>query len=151
MGNQSNNMKDYMLTNKERDIKKVLMDSIYSPQVFAFDKIYGKNANSQMIYKDVCRDITKSVISGYNGSIFMYGQTTSGKTYTMLGSPNSPGLLPCALRDVFSLISKDSDPGRFSVFCSYIEIYNENIHDLLTDSNYLKLVDDSKVKDYIFI
>jgi len=121
------------------------MDSIYSPQSFYFDKIYNINCNSQQIYKENCRHITKSVINGYNGTIFLYGQTTSGKTFTMLGTPNSPGLLPCAIRDIFNLISKEKYPERFSVYCSYIEIYNENIHDLLTDANNLKLVDDSKV------
>lgn len=80
----------------------------------------------------------------------MYGQTTSGKTFTMLGTPNSPGLLPCAIRDIFNLISKEKYPERFSVYCSYIEIYNENIHDLLTDANNLKLVDDSKVRKNLF-
>jgi hypothetical protein len=74
----------------------------------------------------------------------MYGQTTSGKTFTMLGTPNSPGLLPCALRDIFSLIQKEKNPQLYHVHCSYIEIYNENLHDLLTDSNNLKLVDDNK-------
>jgi centromeric protein E len=121
------------------------MDSIYSPQTFTFDKIYGTDSNSQIIYKDMCRQITKSAVNGYNGTIFMYGQTTSGKTFTMLGTPNSPGILPCALRDIFSLILKEPKPENFAVYCSYLEIYNENMHDLLTDSNHLKLVDDNKV------
>jgi hypothetical protein len=77
----------------------------------------------------------------------MYGQTTSGKTFTMLGSPNNPGILPCVLRDIFlkiKKIKKENDNIEFKVYCSYIEIYNENIHDLLTDSNFLKLIDDKK-------
>jgi centromeric protein E len=134
---------------REREVKKLLMDSIYSPQNFTFDRIYGTDANSQIIYKDMCRQITKSAISGYNGTIFMYGQTTSGKTFTMLGTPNSPGILPCALRDIFNLISKEQNAENYAVYCSYLEIYNENLHDLLTDSNYLKLVDDNKVYSQI--
>ena len=135
----------YSLSNlPNRDIKRALMDSIYSPQSFTFDKVYDVEANSQMIYKEICRDLTKSVINGFNSSIFMYGQTTSGKTFTMLGSPNSPGILPCALRDVFNMISKEENRDSFNVYCSYIEIYNENIHDLLTDANFLKLIDDNK-------
>jgi hypothetical protein len=65
----------------------------------------------------------------------------------MLGYPNNPGILPCVLRDVFLKIKKikqNNDNIDFKVYCSYIEIYNENIHDLLTDSNFLKLVDDKK-------
>ena len=129
---------------RETQMRKLLMDSIYSPQQFKFDKIFTQSINSQMIYKGSCRNITKSVIDGYNGTIFMYGQTTSGKTFTMLGTPNSPGILPCAIRDIFNMIQKEENPENFSVSCSYIEIYNENIHDLLTDSNNLKLLDDNK-------
>ena len=65
----------------------------------------------------------------------------------MLGSPNNPGILPCALRDIFlkiNKITKENKNINYKVYCSYIEIYNENIHDLLTDSNFLKLVDDKK-------
>lgn len=121
-----------------------MLESVYSPQVFGFDKIYNKLSNSQIIYKETCRDITKSLIAGYNGSILLYGQTTSGKTYTMLGNPENPGILPCVLRDVFGFIKKDSTIIDSKVFCSYIEIYNETIHDLLTNSSNLKMVEDSK-------
>ena len=65
----------------------------------------------------------------------------------MLGSPNNPGILPCTLRDIFikiNKITKENPNINYKVYCSYIEIYNENIHDLLTDSNFLKLVDDKK-------
>ena len=124
-------------------MSKALMDSIYTSQSFHFDKIYGQSSSSQTIYKEMCRDITKSVLTGINGSIFTYGQTTSGKTFTMLGNPKNPGILPCVLKDTFDLIEKDTN-NNYRVFCSYIEIYNENIHDLLTDANSLKLIDDNK-------
>ena len=135
----SNNQKN------TKEMKKALIDSIYSPQKFSFDKVYSPNSITQNIYKDMCKDVTKSVLKGFNCSIFMYGQTTSGKTFTMLGSPNSPGILPCSLRDVFRFIeNNDNENISYNVYCSYIEIYNENIHDLLTDANYLKLIDDNK-------
>ena len=132
-------------TKSNKEMKKALIDSIYSPQKFSFDKVYSPNSITQNIYKDMCKDVTKSVLNGFNCSIFMYGQTTSGKTFTMLGSPNSPGILPCSLRDVFRYIENNENENiNFNVYCSYIEIYNENIHDLLTDANYLKLIDDNK-------
>ena len=112
--------------------------------MFTFDKIYGVDFNSQIIYKEMCRQIVRSAIDGYNGTIFMYGQTTSGKTFTMLGTPNSPGILPCTLRDIFNIIQKEKNAENYTVYCSYLEIYNENIHDLLTDSNFLKIADDNK-------
>ena len=65
----------------------------------------------------------------------------------MLGSPNNPVILSCTLRDIFikiNKITKENPIINYKVYCSYIEIYNENIHDLLTDSNFFKLVDDKK-------
>jgi centromeric protein E len=56
----------------------------------------------------MCRELTKNLLIGINGSIFTYGQTTSGKTYTMLGNPRNPGILPCVLKDLFDLINKEN-------------------------------------------
>lgn len=61
----------------------------------------------------------------------MYGQTTSGKTYTMLGTADLPGVLPCAIRDLFNKIEEDTPNTDYKVWISYMEIYNETIHDLL--------------------
>ena len=143
----TNNLGNKSLSYAKKDVKKLLIDSIYAPQKFSFDRVYSIDCDSQLIYKEMCKDVVSSVLEGYNGSIFMYGQTTSGKTFTMLGSPNSPGILPCTLRDIFLKINKitNENPNiSYKVYCSYIEIYNENIHDLLTDSNFLKLIDDKK-------
>lgn len=80
---------------------KVLIDSVYSAQTFHFDKVFSQEASSQQIYKDMCRELTKNLLIGINDSIFTYGQTTSGKIYTMLGNPRNPGILPCVLKDLF--------------------------------------------------
>jgi len=74
----------------------------------------------------------------------MYGQTTSGKTYSMLGHQNDPGILPCSLRDIFTIVNKNRQL-KYSIKCSYVEIHNEIIHDLLTNETNLKIKDDSKV------
>ena len=123
------------------------LNSLFTPQKFSFDRIYSYNSESQMIYKEICQDIVKSLIEGYNGSIFMYGQTTSGKTFTMLGSPNSPGILPCSLNDIFIFVNRVRENNSniiMNIYSSYIEIYNERINDLLNNSNNLKLIDDKK-------
>ena len=133
--------------NPENEYEKNFFNSLHSPQKFNFDKIYSYNSESQMIYKEICQDIIKSIIDGYNGSIFMYGQTTSGKTFTMLGSPNCPGILPCSLNDIFiflNMLQKNNKNIIINIYCSYIEIYNEKINDLLNNSNNLKLIDDKK-------
>ena len=143
----TNNISNKSLSYTRKDVKKLLIDCIYARQKFSFDRVYSIDCDSQLIYKEMCKDVVSSALEGYNGSIFMYGQTTSGKTFTMLGSPNNPGILPCTLRDIFlkiNKIGKENANITYKVYCSYIEIYNENIHDLLTDSNFLKLIEDKK-------
>ena len=79
----------------------------------------------------------------------MYGQATSGKTFSMLGNPDNPGIIPCSLRDIFSKINSLKHSISYNIYVSYIEIYNENIYDLLLTTNSgssssLKIVDDPK-------
>ena len=109
---------------------------------FHFDNVFDESSSTPEIYHVIARPITKAVLKGYNGSVFMYGQTTSGKTYTMLGTPKSPGILPCTLRDVFNEIHKDTQK-QYRIWISYLEIYNEIINDLLVPgSTNLKMKDD---------
>jgi kinesin family protein 3/17 len=79
----------------------------------------------------------ESVIEGYNGTIFAYGQTGCGKTHTMLGLPEIPeqrGIIPNCFNHIFSFIDDCKDGTKFLVRCSYLEIYNEEIRDLLIDN-----------------
>ncbi len=78
----------------------------------------------------------ESVIEGYNGTIFAYGQTGCGKTHTMLGVPEVPelrGIIPNCFNHIFGFIDSNTNGTKFLVRCSYLEIYNEEIHDLLVD------------------
>jgi Kinesin motor domain len=114
------------------------------PQSFSFDYIYGPDSTSQQIYYEISRPIIYRILNGYNGTIFMYGQTTSGKTYTMLGTPEFPGILPCSIREIFQTIVKDAE-NEYNVWVSYIEIYNEQINDLLAPGKVnLKVKEDHK-------
>ena len=125
------------------DIRALSID----PQLnhsFNFDHVFGETSSTPEIYHIIARPITKAALVGYNGSIFMYGQTTSGKTYTMLGTPDTPGILPCTIRDIFNFISKDPK-NDYKIWISYLEIYNESINDLLNPGNPgLKLKEDPK-------
>lgn len=106
------------------------------------DNVFSPQVSTPEIYHVIARPISKAAMHGYNGTVFMYGQTTSGKTYTMLGTPESPGILPCTVRDIFSL-SKNDPTHEYKVWVSYLEIYNENINDLLVPgSSNLKLKED---------
>ena len=69
-------------------------------------------------------------MEGYNAVIFAYGQTASGKTFTLSGDDAEPGIIPRAMRDVFAFIRR-TPTREYLLRCSYLEIYNEAIHDLL--------------------
>ena len=82
-----------------------------------------------------------ATLQGYHGAIFAYGQTSTGKTYTMQGSAKSPGLIPLAVEDVFRHVH--SSPREFVLRVSYLEIYNETVNDLLRPSSVnLRIFDD---------
>lgn len=69
-------------------------------------------------------------MDGYNAVIFAYGQTASGKTFTLSGDAAEPGIIPRSMRDVFTFI-RQTPEREYLLRCSYLEIYNETIHDLL--------------------
>ena len=71
-------------TLRDRELKRRFQD-IQTPQIFKFQTCYNENVQTPEIYHEVVRPIVKQALLGFNGSVFMYGQTTSGKTYTMLG------------------------------------------------------------------
>ena len=72
-------------------------------------------------------------MEGYHGSVFAYGQTSTGKTHTMQGTGSSPGVVPLAVNDCFEYISSCEDR-EFLLRVSYMEIYNEQINDLFSPS-----------------
>lgn len=85
---------------REKELRRRYQDAAQS-QSFNFDNVFGPDSKTPQIYNAVVRPITRAAMQGYNGTVFLYGQTTSGKTYTMLGTPEIPGILPCAVRDIF--------------------------------------------------
>ncbi|KAL3160635.1 hypothetical protein ABBQ32_010559 [Trebouxia sp. C0010 RCD-2024] len=74
------------------------------------------------------------VLLGLNTTVFAYGATGSGKTYTMVGSPTDPGIMVLSMSDIFAFMAKEPDK-QWDVTCSYCEVYNELIFDLLQDSS----------------
>ncbi|KAJ2938833.1 hypothetical protein O0L34_g18458 [Tuta absoluta] len=97
---------------------------------FTFDKVYDKETKTQEVYNDIAKPIVEAALAGFNGTIFAYGQTSSGKTYTMTGTEESPGIIPMAVLNLFDTIKTKTDRD-FLVRVSYIEIYNETLRDLL--------------------
>eukprot|EP00462_Mataza_sp_D1_P015940 CAMPEP_0175149498 /NCGR_PEP_ID=MMETSP0087-20121206/17284_1 /TAXON_ID=136419 /ORGANISM="Unknown Unknown, Strain D1" /LENGTH=512 /DNA_ID=CAMNT_0016435211 /DNA_START=34 /DNA_END=1569 /DNA_ORIENTATION=- len=108
---------------------------------FSFDRVFDQDTTQARLYKSCANEIVQSALDGFNATIFAYGQTGAGKTHTMSGSLNSPaefGVIPNAIQQIFRTISKASKQAqdqevKFLVSVSYLEIYNEHVHDLLAD------------------
>ena len=93
------------------------------------------------MYESTAFPLVESVVEGYNGTIFAYGQTGCGKTHSMVGIPNSDiekGIIPRTFSHIINIIESANDK-KFLVRCSYIEIYNEEVHDLLAKDCKAKL------------
>ncbi|EDQ85907.1 uncharacterized protein MONBRDRAFT_34081 [Monosiga brevicollis MX1] len=87
-----------------------------------------------MVHDAVSRPIVADAMQGINGTVFVYGQTSSGKTHTMMGTDDHPGIIPQAIDDIFESIEAQNDR-EFLLRVSFLEIYNENISDLFNGSN----------------
>lgn len=86
------------------------------------------------VYNRVARPIVENVLEGYNGTIFAYGQTGTGKTFTMEGDRSRAemkGIIPNSFAHIFGHIAKAEENVKFLVRVSYLEIYNEEVRDLL--------------------
>ncbi|EDW93497.1 kinesin-like protein KIF3A [Drosophila yakuba] len=104
------------------------------PKTYYFDNVFDGGSNQMDLYVDTARPIVDKVLEGYNGTILAYGQTGTGKTYTMSGNPDSPqtkGIIPNAFAHIFGHIAKAKENQKFLVRVSYMEIYNEEVRDLL--------------------
>ncbi|PWA99413.1 P-loop containing nucleoside triphosphate hydrolases superfamily protein [Artemisia annua] len=95
------------------------------------------------VYERSISSTISGVVHGLNATVFAYGSTGSGKTYTMVGTESDPGLMVLSLNTVFDFIKNDKSSDEFEVTCSYLEVYNEVIYDLLEKSSgHLELRED---------
>ncbi|CAD8201892.1 unnamed protein product [Paramecium octaurelia] len=101
---------------------------------FAFDFVFDQWAPQQMIYENTTEFLLEGVLEGYNTTVFCYGATGSGKTFTMIGNQQDVGLMPRALQQLFNFSIQDRFKNTQFKVC-YVEIYNENIKDLLTSED----------------
>ncbi|XP_075450277.1 kinesin-like protein KIF3B [Ascaphus truei] len=103
-------------------------------KIFTFDAVYDSNSKQVELYDETFRPLVDSVLLGFNGTIFAYGQTGTGKTYTMegvRGDPEKRGVIPNSFEHVFTHISRSQNQ-QYLVRASYLEIYQEEIRDLLS-------------------
>ncbi|XP_049818282.1 kinesin-like protein KIF13A isoform X3 [Aethina tumida] len=131
-----------------------------TPKTFAFDHCFwsvdpGKEnfASQEVVFDSLGRDILENAFQGYNACIFAYGQTGSGKSYTMMGSQEHKGIIPRLCDTLFDLIAKQqSSELSYKVEVSYMEIYNEKVHDLLdpqTNKQTLKVREHNVLGPYV--
>nr|XP_040015800.1 centromere-associated protein E isoform X14 [Gasterosteus aculeatus aculeatus] len=109
------------------------VDDGNSTKSFVFDRVFTADETTNQLYQDIAKPLVVSTVKGYNGTIFAYGQTSSGKTFTMMGGDRIHGVIPLAVDDVFQTI-RNCSKKEFLLRVSYMEIYNETVSDLLVDS-----------------
>ncbi|KAK0630196.1 P-loop containing nucleoside triphosphate hydrolase protein [Bombardia bombarda] len=127
-----------------------------SNKAYNFDRVFSQAADQSMVFEDVVKPIMDEMLAGYNCTIFAYGQTGTGKTYTMSGDmsstmgilPDTAGIIPRVLHSLFTKL--DADDMENCVRCSFIELYNEELRDLLSpdDAGKLKIYDDNSRKGH---
>ncbi|XP_031380257.1 kinesin-like protein KIN-7F [Punica granatum] len=106
------------------------------PSAYTFDRVFGCESSTEQVYEEGAKEVALAVVSGINSSIFAYGQTSSGKTFTM------SGITEYAVSDIYDYIEKHPER-EFVLKFSAMEIYNEAVRDLLSsDSTPLRLLDD---------
>ncbi|XP_020241611.1 kinesin-like protein KIN-7F isoform X2 [Asparagus officinalis] len=133
---ERNDASDWECISNNTIIFKNTIPGAMSPSAHTFDRVFGSDSSTKQVYEEGAKEVALSVVSGINSSIFAYGQTSSGKTYTMTG------ITEYSVSEIYDYINKHPER-EFVLKFSAIEIYNEAVKDLLNpDSGQLRLLDD---------
>ena len=130
----------------ENEGKKPEMLHRSKEQRYHFDRIFDNSYATDQVYENTCKDLIESVMKGYNGCVFAYGTTGSGKTHTMTGNLQNPGINYLMIQDIFNKVQHDEN-NNYDIKVSYVEIYNEVIRDLLVHNSkntFLELREDGE-------
>lgn len=119
------------------DSTDILKKARAKDRTYAFDRVFGPESSQSQVYENTVAKLVRGVVQGVNASCFAYGATGSGKTHTMLGPPEDPGIYWRALQDLWMALAETRERDRIDarVLLSYVEIYNETIRDLLVPSS----------------
>ncbi|XP_060059318.1 kinesin-like protein KIF18B isoform X3 [Erinaceus europaeus] len=109
---------------------------------FVFDRVFGEAATQQDVFQHTTHSILDSFLQGYNCSVFAYGATGAGKTHTMLGREEDPGIMYLTTMELYKRLEAHQEEKQFEVLISYQEVYNEQIHDLLEPKGPLAIRED---------
>ena len=105
---------------------------------YKFSKVFDENSTQEEVFELTCKPLLDDLIFNQkSGLVFTYGMTNAGKTYTVIGTPECPGILPLALKNLLeydqSMKIKGKKNNNFYFYCNFVEIYNEDVFDLLSD------------------
>uniref|UniRef100_A0A8B9KPD7 Kinesin family member 18A n=1 Tax=Astyanax mexicanus TaxID=7994 RepID=A0A8B9KPD7_ASTMX len=109
---------------------------------FVFDRVFGEDSSQVEVFENTTKGVVDGVLNGYNCTVFAYGATGAGKTHTMLGSSDNPGVMYLTMKELFSRMDQIKEEKVFEVAFSYLEVYNEQIRDLLANSGPLAVRED---------
>ena len=101
---------------------------------YTLDHMYGPEATTAQLYQRSIKSLVDRAMEGYHSAILAYGQTSTGKTFTMTGTQDEPGLIPLAISDCFRFVKKSQESREYLIRISYLEVYKENIRDLLSST-----------------
>ncbi|XP_065123900.1 kinesin-like protein KIF18A [Paramisgurnus dabryanus] len=109
---------------------------------FVFDSVFNEDSSQLEVFENTTKAIVDSVLNGYNCTVFAYGATGAGKTHTMLGSVDDPGVMFYTMKELFTRMDSIKEEKVFDIAFSYLEVYNEQIRDLLSNSGSLAVRED---------
>lgn len=98
---------------------------------FGFDKIFDEDATQEEVYQATSQKLLDNVLDGFNATVFAYGATGCGKTHTISGTKQHPGIIFLTMRELYEKIDALKHDKEIELTLSYLEIYNETIRDLL--------------------
>jgi hypothetical protein len=99
---------------------------------YTLDKVYGVDQPTNDVYDQSIHPLVQAAMEGYHSSVLAYGQTSTGKTFTMTGTQQHPGLIPLCIKDCFRYLKETGESRVFLIRLSYLEVYKEHIRDLLS-------------------
>ncbi|XP_050541845.1 kinesin-like protein KIF18A isoform X2 [Daktulosphaira vitifoliae] len=112
-----------------RDISKKQHKSIK----YDFHRVFGPESTNEDIYNESTKDLLDKLLNGYNCSVFVYGATGAGKTFTMLGNDSNYGITYLTMKDLYEKVNEQQETKKFEIYVSYLEVYNEMVYDLLVN------------------
>ncbi len=136
--NDINDKESSLIMQKQKQLKDL------KESYFSFDFVFDKETTQEEIYLNTSKLLLEEVLEGYNATIFAYGATGSGKTFTMVGNGENPGIMVRAVSDLFSMVESSKNK-TFNIKIVYVEVYNENIRDLISGKNDLEIREDPKL------